>query len=599
MKVLENELSKYPSECKKYQKAFKNLSVLEDLVDPEVRKTAKQATARAKASSSKIGAKRKCTEEQSPDENAESSPPTVQRANKRTKIELSAPIKIDTSNDPRRGTKRKRLEDDLLIEISMLPSTALKRASKRKRIETSVANEAPALSSPNRQCIRTTKCAKLSKRLGAEDTAYTTPGIFVEETNQRKDGTEDATAIYSPKPKTSDNRAMSKLLHATIADQPKVFLRGGGDAAARRYSKRKRYTWTDKTHLDMGQAANGALECQNNDGLTQNQNLPGVRKTNTHKGHEKSKSSPDTKPADGQELIGHTLSEPLDSLPDPPQGWKEATFSKTSADRPATSRQPPASSARKQDTPSNQDQRGVSSAKTEGVSNSDIEEFKANFLQGCERVKAKKAQNKAETCRYSQLEPTNVDDALRLWLSAVARRKGKGKGMPKEDLGPIRPSLDLRRFNVGRWERIELENDLKNVPREQWSEWEVECLDSGYAAEPLTAEFGHEIAAKVTIDVSDPPYTLFCHGFILKRSYRASLLQQNSVGIISREIQDEGVRVGLTTHTRNIETILRPESGIVTRPNANTLNIPPSPPPPPPPRPAAAAGFKSIYRSDT
>lgn len=100
-------------------------------------------------------------------------------------------------------------------------------------------------------------------------------------------------------------------------------------------------------------------------------------------------------------------------------------------------------------------------------------------------------------------EPTNVDEALTMWYGEIEKHERTRNPKIQEEEAHIRCTYSLRRFNFRPKIRQDVIVAMKETAPARPKAWQVGFLQSAKEyLDTITAKHGHEIAAKIFLDVN-------------------------------------------------------------------------------------------------
>ena len=471
---------------------------------------------------------------------------SVERANKRIKIEMSIITEVDRLNGPKASEKRNHVEQEFSVEMSDPYHTVVERPSKRVKVKVSVNTEVDRLNGPKtgekRKCIEEDIPMEISsawKRMKIEMPAATiesVSGSSDQKTNQQIEalgsvkGTvadesidptlatstdessqqQAATEQAGTKPEMCYTRPVcAHFQHTDSESQPLVYLRGGGGPTAVRHGVNRRSgPSTDEDHPGINQSVNSASKRQKKEAHRQRPHPPTKHKVKTDKRPRGLKSdfsgwfAPQSSPTIGQQIPNHhppALSNVILGGVPPP---RVRTTSNTSAKSRAKSLRPQALAPKSNTTRPKQKKGDLHTAKSQ---NAEVQEFKNNFLQRRNHFKEKQVPEKVPVSDPPVKEPMNVDEALTMWYGEIEKHERTRNPKIQEEETHIRRTPSLRRFSFRRKTRQDVIIAVKEAAQARPKAWQARFLQSGKDyLDTIPAKHGHEIVAKILLDVGHP-----------------------------------------------------------------------------------------------
>ena len=464
---------------------------------------------------------------------------SVERTNKRIKTEMSIITEVDRLNGPKAGEKRKHVEKEFSVEMSDSYHTVVERPSKRVKVKVSVTTEVDRLSGPKIEEDIPMEISSAWKRMKIEMPAATSESVSsssnqktnqqikalesvkgtvadesidpalatsTDEDSQRQAATEQA----GTKPEMRYTRPVcAHFQHTDAESQPLVHLRGGGGPTAGIHGVNRRSgPSTDEDHPGINQSVNSVSKRQKKEAHRQRPHPPTKHKVKTDKRPRGLKSdfsgwfAPPSSPTIGQQIPNHhppALSNViLGGIPPP----RVRTTSNESVKSRAKSLRPQVLAPKSNTTPPNQKKGDLHTAKS---LNAEVQEFKNNFLQRRNHFKEKQVPEKVPVSDPPVKEPTNVDEALTMWYGEIEKHERTRNPKIQEEETHIRCTPSLRRFNFRRKTRQDVIIAVKEAAPARPKAWQARFLQSGKDyLDTIPAKHGHEIVAKILLDVSHP-----------------------------------------------------------------------------------------------
>ena len=443
----------------------------------------------------KAGEKRKHVEQEFSVEISDSYHTVVERPSKRVKVKVSVTTEVNSLNGPRTGEKRKHIEEEIPMEISS--------AWKRMKIEMPAATNESISSSANQKTNQQIEALESVKSTVADESIDPGLAISTDKSSKQQAATEHA----GTKPEMRCTRPVcAQFQHTDAESQPLVHLRGGGGPTAGRHGVNR---------------------------SRQRPHPPTKHKVETDKRPCGLKSdfsgwfAPQPSPNISQQIPHHhpsALSNVIVGGVPPP---RVRTTSNKSAKSRAESLRPKALAPKSNTTQPNQKKGDLHTVKSLSA---EVQEFKNNFLERRNHFKEKQVPEKAPVSDPPVKEPTNVDEALTIWYGEIERHERTRNPRILEEKTHIRCTPSLRRFNFRRKTRQDVLIAVKEAAPARPKAWQVRFLQSGKDyLDTIPAKYGHEIVAKILLDVSHPIPRTFL-GLVLIKSSRVLLPQLIKAG---------------------------------------------------------------------